>query len=216
VRRAKLECASGRGQRAVRALDGPCRVFRTENPWRAPPSQSRVQAPGKDVTSEFYDERIATNLRHMFFAIQAVAPGMIAAGGGSIINLGSDSWWRAGGGFPVYTTANAAVHGLTRDMARDLGPQRIGVNTLVREWTMTDYNSGSESRLQANRPTVQRAARRVRHSRRRCEYIDAMPASPALARMARTREGKCRMSVHAAHQRVAPERPSAAIEMTEL
>ncbi len=56
----------------------------------------------EDVTPEFYDERIATNLRHMFFAIQAVAPGMIAAGGGSIINLGSDSWWRAGGGFPVY------------------------------------------------------------------------------------------------------------------
>ena len=55
----------------------------------------------EDVTPEFYDERIATNLRHMFFAIQAVAPGMIAAGGGSIINLGSDSWWRAGGGFPV-------------------------------------------------------------------------------------------------------------------
>ena len=54
----------------------------------------------EDVTPEYYDERIATNLRHMFFAIQAVAPGMIAAGGGSIINLGSDSWWRAGGGFP--------------------------------------------------------------------------------------------------------------------
>ncbi|BCS32089.1 3-oxoacyl-ACP reductase [Luteitalea sp. TBR-22] len=92
----------------------------------------------EDVTPEFYDERIATNLRHMFFAIQAVAPGMIAAGGGSIINLGSDSWWRAGGGFPVYTTAKAAVHGLTRGMARDLGPHRIRVNTLVPGWTMTE------------------------------------------------------------------------------
>jgi len=92
----------------------------------------------QDVTPEFYDERIATNLRHMFFAIQAVAPGMIAAGGGSIINLGSDSWWRAGGGFPVYTTAKAAVHGLTRGMARDLGPHRIRVNTLVPGWTMTE------------------------------------------------------------------------------
>lgn len=91
----------------------------------------------QDVTPEFYDERIATNLRHMFFAIQAVAPAMIAAGGGSIINLGSDSWWRAGGGFPVYTTAKAAVHGLTRGMARDLGPHRIRVNTLVPGWTMT-------------------------------------------------------------------------------
>ncbi|WP_291982717.1 SDR family oxidoreductase [Luteitalea sp.] len=92
----------------------------------------------EDVTPAFYDERIATNLRHMFFAIQAVAPGMIAAGGGSIINLGSDSWWRAGGGFPVYTTAKAAVHGLTRGMARDLGPHRIRVNTVVPGWTMTE------------------------------------------------------------------------------
>jgi NAD(P)-dependent dehydrogenase (short-subunit alcohol dehydrogenase family) len=92
----------------------------------------------QDVTPAFFDERIATNLRHMFFAIQAVAPGMIAAGGGSIINLGSDSWWRAGGGFPAYTTAKAAVHGLTRGMARDLGPHRIRVNTLVPGWTMTE------------------------------------------------------------------------------
>ncbi|HEY2432559.1 MAG TPA: SDR family oxidoreductase [Vicinamibacterales bacterium] len=92
----------------------------------------------EEVTPEFFDERIASNLRHMFFAIQAVAPGMIAAGGGSIVNLGSDSWWRAGGGFPAYTTAKAAVHGLTRGMARDLGPHRIRVNTLVPGWTMTE------------------------------------------------------------------------------
>jgi NAD(P)-dependent dehydrogenase (short-subunit alcohol dehydrogenase family) len=92
----------------------------------------------EQVTPEYYDERIATNLQHMFFAIQTVAPGMIAAGGGSIINLGSDSWWRAGGGFPVYTTSKAAVHGLTRGMARDLGPHRIRVNTLVPGWTMTE------------------------------------------------------------------------------
>jgi D-xylose 1-dehydrogenase len=92
----------------------------------------------EDVTPAFFDERMATNLRHMFFAIQAVAPGMIAAGRGSIINLGSDSWWRAGGGFPAYTTAKAAVHGLTRGMARDLGKHRIRVNTLVPGWTMTE------------------------------------------------------------------------------
>jgi NAD(P)-dependent dehydrogenase (short-subunit alcohol dehydrogenase family) len=92
----------------------------------------------EDVTPEFFDERMATNLRHMFFAIQAVAPAMIQAGGGSIINLGSDSWWRAGGGFPAYTTAKAAVHGLTRGMARDLGKHRIRVNTLVPGWTMTE------------------------------------------------------------------------------
>jgi NAD(P)-dependent dehydrogenase (short-subunit alcohol dehydrogenase family) len=92
----------------------------------------------EEVTPEYYDERIATNLRHMFFAIQAVAPAMIEAGGGSIINLGSDSWWRASGGFPVYTTSKAAVHGLTRGMARDLGKHRIRVNTLVPGWTMTE------------------------------------------------------------------------------
>ena len=92
----------------------------------------------KDVTVDYWDERQATNLRHQFFAIQAVAPGMIEAGGGSIINMGSNSWWEAGGNFPAYTTAKAAVHGLTRTMARDLGDHRIRVNTVVPGWIMTD------------------------------------------------------------------------------
>lgn len=92
----------------------------------------------QDVTPDYYDERMATNLRHMFFAIQAVAPGMIEAGGGSIINMGSNSWWEAGGGFPTYATAKAAVHGLTRTMARDLGGHRIRINTVVPGWIMTE------------------------------------------------------------------------------
>ncbi|WP_170609021.1 SDR family NAD(P)-dependent oxidoreductase [Ruegeria arenilitoris] len=92
----------------------------------------------KDVTLEYWDERMATNLRHMFFAIQSVAPDMIAAGGGAIVNMGSNSWWEAGGGFPAYTTAKSAVHGLTRTMARDLGRHRIRVNTIVPGWIMTD------------------------------------------------------------------------------
>jgi NAD(P)-dependent dehydrogenase (short-subunit alcohol dehydrogenase family) len=92
----------------------------------------------EDVTPDYYDERIATNLRHMFFAIQAVAPDMVAAGRGSIINMGSNSWWEAGGGMPVYTTAKAAVHGMTRSFARDLGPHRIRVNTVVPGWVMTE------------------------------------------------------------------------------
>jgi len=93
----------------------------------------------QDVTPDYYDERIATNLRHFFFAIQAVAPAMITrAKGGSIINMGSNSWWEAVGGMPVYTTAKAAVHGLTRGMARDLGPHRIRVNTVVPGWIMTE------------------------------------------------------------------------------
>ena len=92
----------------------------------------------QEVTPDYYDERIAANLRHMFFAIQAVAPGMIAAGKGSIINFGSNSWWEAAGGMPVYTSAKAAVHGMTRAFARDLGPHRIRVNTVVPGWVMTE------------------------------------------------------------------------------
>lgn len=92
----------------------------------------------REVTPEFWDERQATNLRHQFFAIQAVAPGMIEAGGGSIINMGSNSWWEAGGDMPAYTTSKAAVHGLTRTMARDLGDHRIRVNTVVPGWIMTE------------------------------------------------------------------------------
>ncbi len=94
--------------------------------------------PWPDVTPDYYDERIATNLRHMFFAIQTVAPGMIDAGKGSIINFGSNSWWEASGGMPVYTSAKAAVHGMTRSFARDLGPHRIRVNTVVPGWVMTE------------------------------------------------------------------------------
>ena len=92
----------------------------------------------QDVTPDYWDERQATNIRHMFFAIQAAAPDMIAAGGGSIINMGSNSWWESGGGFPAYTTAKSAVHGLTRTMARDLGYHRIRVNCVVPGWVMTD------------------------------------------------------------------------------
>jgi len=92
----------------------------------------------EDVTPEYWDDRYNTNLRHHFFAIQAVAPGMIAAGGGSIVNMGSNSWMQAGGNFPAYASAKSAVHGLTRTMARDLGDHRIRVNTVVPGWIMTE------------------------------------------------------------------------------
>ena len=92
----------------------------------------------QDVTVEFWDERMATNLRHQFFAIQAVAPMMRSAGGGSIINFGSVSWHAAQGGMPAYTTSKAGVEGLTRGMARDLGPDRIRVNTVIPGWIMTE------------------------------------------------------------------------------
>ena len=91
-----------------------------------------------DITPEAWDQGIAVNLKHQFFAAQAVVPGMRKAGGGSIINLGSVSWMLKQGGMPVYTTAKSAVQGLTRSLARDLGPDRIRVNTVVPGWVMTD------------------------------------------------------------------------------
>ena len=91
-----------------------------------------------DVTSAYWDDRMAVNLRHSFFAIQAVAPGMIAAGRGSIINTGSISWMIMAPRLPIYETAKAAMHGLTRSMARELGKHGIRVNTLVPGWVMTE------------------------------------------------------------------------------
>jgi len=84
-----------------------------------------------DVTPAYWDERMAVNLKHAFFAIQAVAPGMVKAGQGSIINLGSISWMVMTPKIPLYETAKAATHGLTRAMARELGTSGIRVNSLV-------------------------------------------------------------------------------------
>ena len=84
-----------------------------------------------EVTPDEWDERMAVNLKHAFFAIQAVAPGMAKAGGGSIINFGSISWMIMTPAIPIYETAKAAVHGLTRSMARELGRSKIRVNSLV-------------------------------------------------------------------------------------
>ena len=90
------------------------------------------------VSVASWDAGIAVNLRHQFFAAQAVAPDMRALHGGSIINLGSISWMIKQGGMPVYTTSKSAVQGLTRSLARDLGPHGIRVNTLVPGWVMTE------------------------------------------------------------------------------
>jgi len=92
----------------------------------------------EEVTLEYWDGRIAVNLRHQFFAAQAVLPMMRAAGGGSIVNMGSISWMAGEGGFAVYTAAKAAVHGLTRSLARDYGPDNIRCNTVVPGWIMTE------------------------------------------------------------------------------
>ncbi len=92
----------------------------------------------ESVTVEFWDERIAVNLRHQLFASQAVIDQMKRLGGGSIINFGSISWMTATGGMPAYTTSKAAVHGLTRGLARDLGPFNIRANTVSPGWVMTE------------------------------------------------------------------------------
>jgi len=91
-----------------------------------------------ETTPESWDAGIAVNLKHQFFAAKNVAADMKAARSGSIVNFGSISWKLKQGGMPVYTTSKAAVQGLTRSLARDLGPFNIRVNTLVPGWVMTE------------------------------------------------------------------------------
>jgi NAD(P)-dependent dehydrogenase (short-subunit alcohol dehydrogenase family) len=81
---------------------------------------------------------MATNLRHQFFAAQAVIPAMRERKRGSIVNMGSISWMLALSGMPAYLTAKSAVHGLTRALARDVGPDGVRVNTVVPGWIMTE------------------------------------------------------------------------------
>ena len=91
-----------------------------------------------DVTLEYWDDRMAVNLRHQFFAAQAVHKQMADAGGGSIINMGSVTWLVGQGGMPGYSAAKAGVAGLTRSLARDLGPANIRVNSVLPGWIMTE------------------------------------------------------------------------------
>jgi NAD(P)-dependent dehydrogenase (short-subunit alcohol dehydrogenase family) len=90
-----------------------------------------------DVTPEYFDERIATNLRHAFFCAQAVLPDMQAAGAGAIVNFSSISWMAGMGGMAVYTAAKSAMIGLTRSLARDFGPDGIRVNAIAPGWIRT-------------------------------------------------------------------------------
>jgi NAD(P)-dependent dehydrogenase (short-subunit alcohol dehydrogenase family) len=84
-----------------------------------------------EVTPEYWDQRIAINLKHQFFAAQAVSPAMKAAGGGSIINMSSIAWMIPSPNVSVYTTAKAAIVGMTRSMAHDLGEANIRVNCVL-------------------------------------------------------------------------------------
>ena len=97
----------------------------------------------EDVTVEYWDGRMAVNLRHQFFVSQAVAEDLKAdrergGPGGTIVNMGSVSWMLAQGGMAAYTAAKSGVLGLTRSLARDLGPFGVRANTVVPGWIMTE------------------------------------------------------------------------------
>lgn len=84
-----------------------------------------------EVTEEFWDNRMATNLKHFFFTVQSVKDSMIKNNGGVIVNMGSVSWMIGEGGMPAYTSAKSAIVGLTRSFARDLGKYNIRANSVV-------------------------------------------------------------------------------------
>jgi len=85
----------------------------------------------EEITPEYWRDRLAINLDHYFFCIQGVASGMAVAGGGSIVNIGSCSWRLGFPGLPAYATAKAAIEGLTRGLARTMGPRNIRINCVV-------------------------------------------------------------------------------------
>ncbi|MGR3617321.1 MAG: SDR family NAD(P)-dependent oxidoreductase [Paracoccaceae bacterium] len=90
----------------------------------------------KDTTPDFWDWMQAVNLKAYYFAIQEAAAQMTAKGG-SIINFSSVSYMMGNAGYPAYTTANAGITGMTRSLARELGPQNIRVNALAPGWVLT-------------------------------------------------------------------------------
>ncbi len=89
-------------------------------------------------TVEEWDKAQDVNLRHHYFAAQHVAPGMRENGGGAIVNYSSISYMMGAGGYVSYMTAKAAITGLTRGLARELGPANIRVNSIMPGWVLTD------------------------------------------------------------------------------
>ena len=85
-----------------------------------------------------WDYMMNVNIRHHFFAVQAVVPGMRAAGGGTIINYSSISYMMGADGFSAYVSAKAGITGLTRGLARELGGDNIRVNALMPGWVLTE------------------------------------------------------------------------------
>jgi len=91
-----------------------------------------------EMTPDYWDDRMNNNLRHYFFAIQAVAPAMIDAENGSIINVGSRSYMMQEDFFPGYAIAKSGVEGITRTMARTFGPHNVRMNTVLPGWVATE------------------------------------------------------------------------------
>jgi NAD(P)-dependent dehydrogenase (short-subunit alcohol dehydrogenase family) len=92
----------------------------------------------REMTADYWDDRLNTNLRHYFFTIQALAPGMIQARDGAIINIGSSSYMMQEDFFPGYAVAKSGVEGITRTMARTFGPYNVRVNTVLPGWVATE------------------------------------------------------------------------------
>jgi len=90
-----------------------------------------------EVTPDYFDDRVAVNLKHAYFASQAIIPDMVAAGGGAIVNLGSCSWLMGSEDLTVYATLKSAAAGLTRVLAREFGKDNIRVNCILPGWIMT-------------------------------------------------------------------------------
>lgn len=144
----RMEAATG-----ARPLFLPCDITDIPSLQAAIAEASRVHGPvtrlvnnaandkrhtTEEVDEAFWDWSQAINLKSYFFACQAVAPGMRAAGGGSIVNMSSISYMMGNAGYPAYTTANAGITGMTRSLAREFGPDAIRVNALMPGWVLTE------------------------------------------------------------------------------
>lgn len=90
------------------------------------------------TTAQEFERNVALNLRHQYFATQAVLADMRALGGGSVICLGSTGWMIKNAGYPMYAMAKSAVHGLVNGLARELGRDGIRINALVPGWVITE------------------------------------------------------------------------------
>lgn len=115
----------------ARAALGPIRVLVNN-------AANDVRHAFGDTTAADFDRNIAVNLRHQYFATQAVREDMRALGGGSVICLGSTGWMKKNAGYPMYAMAKAAVRGLVNGLARELGHDRIRINALVPGWVITE------------------------------------------------------------------------------